>query len=252
MTLKAALAAEKPREPRILVFDIETSPALVFTYSLRTDYIAPGNVVEPSRVLCFAAKWHGDKRVMFHSERDGRREMIEAAWRLLDEADVCVGFNHARFDVPHLQREFVLAGYGPPSPWQDVDLLTAVRKRFAFMSNRLSYVTEQLGLDLKADAGGMSTWMGCLQGDPEAWRTMEHYNRQDVVVTDELFTYLRSWLKLPHMGLFTGDEAACHACGSPRLVPAGVSRTRTAAYLRLSCECGAWNRLLANGKTRPA
>lgn len=252
MTLKDALAAEGPRDPRILVIDIETSPALVWTYDLKVDYISPSNIVEPSRVLCFAAKWHGEDRIVFHSEQDGRKPMLEEAWRLLDEADAVCSYNGVKFDLPHLQREFVLNGYGPPSPWHDVDLLKEVRKHFRFMSNRLGYVTEQLGLDRKGDPGGMATWLGCLQGDPDAWKTMARYNRQDVAITADLFDYLRPWLKLPHAGLFTGNEAACHACGSTRLTPAGVSRTKTAAYLRFSCACGAWNRVLSNGKTRPA
>lgn len=252
MSLADRLADLNPQPARVLVLDIETSPATVFAFQLRDVTISPSQIIEPSRLLCFAAKWHGDTRTQLWSEWDqGREAMVEAAWRLLDEADVVVGYNHRSFDVPHLQREMVSLGYGPPSPWVDVDLLTEVRRNFRFMSNKLGYVVEQLGLDAKMDAGGFATWRDVLAGDAKAQKRMGWYNKQDVAITDDLFTYLRPWLRLPHLGLFTGDMHACHACGSTRLTPDGISRTKVAAWLRLSCEaCGAHNRLLDNGQTR--
>jgi DNA polymerase elongation subunit (family B) len=253
MSLSERLRELQPKPAKVLVLDIETSPAQAFVWGLRDQNISPGQVIEHSRVLCFAAKWMGSASVDFYSERDGREQMIEAAWSLLDEADVCVGYNHVRFDIPHLQREMVQAGYGPPSPWIDVDLLPAIRRRFRFMSNKLGSVTEQLGLDTKADPGGFDTWRGVLAGDDKAWRRMRHYNRMDVSVTADLYEYLKPWLRLPHAGLFSGDMKACAACGSTRLTPDGIARTNVAAWLRLACEdCNAHNRLLTNGETRLA
>lgn len=256
MSLSDRLAQLQPRPPRILVLDIETAPALVYAYDLRTEYINPSMIVEPSRVLCFAAKWHGDSRTMFYSEwTHGRSDMIDEAWRLLDEADIVVTYNGVRFDVPHLQREMLLEGCTPPAPWIDVDLLQTVRREFKFMSARLGYVVEQLGLDAKGDPGGFDTWRGVLHGIRKAQTRMEKYNRQDVVITDQLFAHLRAtgWLRMPHAGLFGGSMHACHACGSTRLTPDGIARTRMSAWLRLSCsDCGAHNRLLDNGETRPA
>ena len=251
MSLAEALEKYGPQEPKVLVLDIETAPARCYVWSLATDYISPSQIIEPSRVLCFAAKWLGDKRVQFYSERDDAKAMIQAAWELLDQADVVVGYNHVRFDIPHLQREMVLRGYGPPSPWVDIDLLTVVRKQFKFMSNKLGSVTAALGLDAKDDPGGFATWTAVLAGDDKAWRRMEKYNKQDVQITEELFAYLREWLKMPHAGLWSGDMRCCPNCGSQRLSPDGVNRTKTAAYIRLWCEqCGINARLLSNGQTR--
>lgn len=243
--------AEQNTGPRVLVFDIETAPARAFVWGLYDQNIAPSQIIEPSRVLCFAAKWLDEDKVQFYSERDGADDMIAAAWSLLDEADVVVGYNHVKFDVPHLQREMVVRGYGPPSPWIDVDLLPAVRRNFKFMSNKLGAVTESLGLDTKDDPGGFATWKAVLDGDTKAWRTMEKYNKQDVLVTQDLFVYLRGWLKLPHAGLWSGDMTACADCGCTRLTPDGVHRTKTAAYMRVVCEqCGIHMRLMSNGQTR--
>ena len=252
MSLSKRLEGLKPQPARVLCLDIETSPALLYSFTLKPDYINPTQIVEPSRVLCFAAKWHGEAGTELWSEWDqGREAMIEAAWQYLNEADVVIGYNHRSFDIPHLQREMVLLGYGPPSPWVDVDLLAEVRRNFKFMSARLGYVVDQLGLDAKMDAGGFDTWRSVLAGERSAQKRMGTYCRGDVEITSSLALYLQNWIRLPHSGLFSGDLTACHNCGSKRLVPDGISRTRVSAWLRLACEdCGAHNRMLDNGQTR--
>lgn len=252
MTLSQRLRDLQPKPAKVLVLDIETSPAQAFVWGLRDQNIAPTQVIEPTRVLCFAAKWTTDKKVQSYDERGGREQMVEQAWRLLDEADVVVTYNGPRFDIPHLQREMVELGYGPPSPWIDVDLLAEVRRNFRFLSNKLGSVLDSLGLDSKEDPGGFATWRGVLAGDDKAWDRMLHYCRADVQVTHDLLTYLSGWIRLPHAGLFTGDMRGCHACGARTLTPDGIVRTKTQAYLRLVCDCGAHNRLMADGTTRRA
>lgn len=252
MTLAARLRDLQPKPPRILTIDVETSPALVWTFDLAADYINPANVVQPTRILCFAAKWHDEQRVQFYGENTHtRRQLVEAMWGLLDEADWVITYNGRRFDLPHIRREFLQLGYRPPSPWIDVDLLPVMRKEFKFLSNRLGFITEQLGLDTKTDTGGFTTWLKVMDGDPAAWKTFERYNKQDVQVTEQLFDYIRAYVRLPHAGLYTGRMHACAACGSDRLVPDGIVRSKVSAWLRLACsECGQLNKMLANGETR--
>lgn len=252
MSLASRLQDLKPEPAKVLTLDIETAPGTAYIWQLRTDYVPVSQVITQPRVLCFAAKWLHEKRVLFFDERNGRQAMVEAAWQLLDQADVVVGYNHVRFDIPHLHREMVELGYGPPSPWVDVDLLTEVRKHFRFMSNKLGAVLNTLGLPAKEDPGGFDTWKGVLAGDEKAWKRMAHYCRMDVQVTEDLLTYLQPWLRLPHAGLFTGDLEGCYSCGARTLTPHGIARTKTAAYLRLACECGAYNRVMTDGTTRRA
>ena len=253
MTLAATLAETK-RSPRVLTIDIETSPNVAYAWGLWEQNISHTQLIQPSRVLCWAGKWLGHRKPLFYSEHhDGRDAMIDAAWDALNDADIVVGYNHVRFDIPHLQREFVQRGLIPPSPWHNVDLLRVNRGQFKWPSNKLGYVTDALGLDTKLDTGGQELWNRVLAGDPKAWAKFKKYNVRDVEITEQLFLLLSPWIKGPHRGLWESNLEGCHACASKTLRPDGYVYTRTRAYPRAQCaHCGAWNKYLPSGQTRPA
>lgn len=252
-SLAADLTALVPKEPKILTIDIETSPNVVYAWGLWNQNIATSQLIKPSRVLCFAAKWFHQKQVAFHAEINGRDEMVVAAWNLLNEADVVVGYNHVKFDLPHLHREFLLAGMPPPSPVHNIDLLKVNRQRFNFVSNKLGYVTEQLGLDNKIDTGGQDLWNRVLDGEAAAWKKFRRYNIQDVLITEQLFEALAPWINMPHKGMWSGNMSCCYSCESTDLLPVGFVYSKAIAYPKMKCAgCGAWNKLLRNGQTRAA
>ena len=241
-----------PNKPRVLTVDIETSPHLCFSYDLWNTNITPDKIVEPSRILCWAGKWLGESKVMYYGEHTHTREqMISALWDALDEADVLITYNGVKFDVPHIMREFITRDYLPPSPWIDIDLLQVARRRFKFASNRLGYVTSALNLPTKLETGVAQLWLKVLHGDDKAWKKFEAYNKRDVIVTELLYCVLLPWMKAPHAGLWSGDMSACPSCGSTSLTPTGMTYTKTAAWVKAACDCGAWCKVMANGQTRP-
>ena len=82
---------------RILVLDLETRPNLAFCWALWDQNIGLSQIVETGSVISFAAKWHGERKVLFHSDfHDGHGVMVQSAWDLMDEADVIVHYNGAR------------------------------------------------------------------------------------------------------------------------------------------------------------
>ncbi|HSG62773.1 MAG TPA: ribonuclease H-like domain-containing protein [Pseudomonadales bacterium] len=253
MSLSEAFAGMS-RTPKVLTLDIETSPALAYVWGLFDQNVSVSQIVAPSRMLCFAGKWLGDKQTTFVSEfHDGKKAMIQNAWDMLNDADIVVGYNHVRFDIPHMNREFMLAGLVPPSPVQHVDLLQVMRRNFKMMSNKLGYVTNAVGLDTKLDTGGQALWNDVMANDSKAWDKFRKYNIQDVVITEQLFELLAPWIKGVHAGLFTGDPSCCYSCGSINLVAHGVTRAKNAAWPLTQCaDCGAWNKVLKNGATRAA
>ena len=99
---------------KILHVDIETAPMAVYSWSLFPKFIPIGQVIHPVQMMCWAAKFHGEKKVHFRSvHHDDRETMVKDIASLLDQADAVCHWNGDRFDVPHLNREILLAGLTP-------------------------------------------------------------------------------------------------------------------------------------------
>jgi uncharacterized protein YprB with RNaseH-like and TPR domain len=87
------------------MLDIETSPNTAHIWGLRDQYINPEHLLESSYVLCWAAKWHGKKEVMFASVNNMKPEhMLRKIHDLVSEADAVVHYNGSRFDMPILNK----------------------------------------------------------------------------------------------------------------------------------------------------
>jgi hypothetical protein len=222
---------------KILVLDIETRPNLVWTWGLWNQNVGINQIVEPSSVICFAAKWHGARDTVF--SRD-----IADAWEMLDDADAVVTWNGDKFDIPHLNREFLDAKLGLPSPYASIDLLKTARRKFKFQSNKLDYVAGQLLGEHKTHHTGFKLWLDCMEEDPKAWKLMEKYNRQDVVLTDRLYAKMLPWISShPHSALYQGDTNGCPKCGSTKIQKRGFAYTTVSRFQQFQCmSCGGWFR----------
>lgn len=226
---------------KILLLDIETSPNTVHVWTLLNQYISPKNILESSYVLCWSAKWLGSKEIMFSSVN--KEGMLERIHELLCEADAVVHYNGSRFDIPTLNKEFLLHGLQPPSPYKQIDLLKVVRKEFKFPSNKLDYVSQRLDLGKKTEHEGYTLWLKCMAGDSKAWKKMEAYNKQDVTLLEKLYYKVLPWIRNhPNHNLFT-DRPVCSNCGSNRLHKQGFKHTLTGTFQRYQCQdCGSWSK----------
>lgn len=231
---------------KILNIDIETAPNKVYAWGLFNQDISINQIEEPGYTMCFAAKWRGEDEVMFYSMYEyDYFDMIKAAHTLLDEADVVVHYNGTKFDMPTLNREMLLEGMSPPSPYHQVDLLKVVKKCFRFPSNKLDYISRALGLSGKVSHKGMELWKECMEGDELAWGKMEEYNKQDVLLLDSLYDILLPWVSMPtNVGLYEDtDRPLCPSCGSTKLTKQGTRKTKTQEYQQYRCkDCGSWHR----------
>lgn len=227
---------------KIVTLDIETAPATAFVWGIHEQTIGHHQIITPVRMLCFAAKWLDRKKVHYRSEHhDGTDVMLAELWQMLDEADAVVHYNGASFDIPHINREFITHGYGPPSPFAQIDLFRTVRSRFKFLSNKLDSVAQSLDLGAKVAHEGFNLWVRCLDGDDLAWARMRKYNIGDVRLTEDLYLELRPWIAAhPAVDL---DPHSCPPCGSKRLQKRGLGRTKQATYQRYQClDCGSFSR----------
>lgn len=182
---------------RILLLDIETAPNLVAVFQLKQTYINPRYIMQDGYVLCYTAKWLGEKKVYFSKNPDGHKKMLEDIHSLLSKAEAIVHYNGKKFDIPTLNSEFLLHGLTPIEDMVQIDLYRLVRRTFNFPSYKLEYVCKRLGLGSKVSHKGWDLWKECMdkthKSHAASWKEMERYNKQDVVLLEKLYGKVRPW-----------------------------------------------------------
>lgn len=234
--------------PRVLYFDIETSPILAYTFSLWKPVIGLEQIVEEPRVLCWSAKWHHDRRIMFDSEYHSDRDtMLKGMRDLLDQADVVVGYNSKSFDVPWMTTEFLTAGIEPPSPFQQIDLYRTNKRFLRMASGKLDYLAWRVLEERKVTHSGFRLWKDCIGPDgpakDKAWKEMKRYALKDTALLQPLYEALRPYTEGYNMALLQGKNFGCTRCGSTNLQSRGTYKTTTSSFQRYYCsDCGGWSR----------
>lgn len=232
-------------KPNVLVFDIETSPAKVYTWSLYKPIIGINQIIDHGRVLGFGWMWHGEKSPHWAGEDAySHEQMIQLAHGLLTDADIVVGWNSKQFDVRHLNREFKSLGMPLPAPFHQVDLMRVAKKQFYQLSYKLDYTAQFFGDGAKQTHEGFGLWEGCMAGDPKSWKKMASYCKQDVRITDRLYGDLLPYIPgHPNLNLILDSETPiCPSCGSLELRREGYRLTQVGKYQRYQCrDCGSWS-----------
>ena len=234
---------------KVLFLDIENAPNLGYVWGKYEQTVV--KYEHESFMLAVAWRWEHQKRTYVKSlpdfdtyakDRYDDTELVMFTLGLLDEADIVIGHNVARFDIRKINAYAVTAGLQPPSPYRVVDTLKVARKHFMFNDNKLGALCHKLELDLKEDPGGFETWLGCMAGEKKAWAHMVRYARQDVAILPALYERLRPWMT-GHPTVHFSLTAACATCGGDKLEPGGYHHTKTGRYPVWRCgECGSLSR----------
>lgn len=244
--------------PKILALDIETAPVLAYCWGLFDQNIGLNQIKSDWHLLSVSAKWLNEpaSKVMYVDQRRARdieddRELLKFAWKLLDECDVLLTQNGVKFDSKKLNARFVLNGFKPPSPYKHIDTLKIAKKRFAFTSNKLEYMSDKLCTKYKklksTKFPGFELWKQCLSGNLDAWKEMERYNCHDVLALEELYSKLQPWDSPVNLSLYHDDGQTRCDCGSTQLTKRGYNYTEGGKFQRLQCTaCGAWMSLRQN------
>lgn len=236
---------------KTLLLDIETAPNTAHVWGLFDQTVSLNQLLESSYVLCWAAKWLDDPQVLFertHKKNGSSKSMIQQIHRLVESADTVITYNGIRFDIPTLNKEFLLHGLTPPAPVNHIDLIRTARCQFRFVSNKLDYVAQILGVGKKVQHEGHTLWVNCMAGKPDAWATMEKYNKQDVVILEKVYRKLIPWIK-GHASHAVRNEhrLVCPQCGKAHYQQRGFQYSRVGKYARFQClDCASWFRANVN------
>jgi DNA polymerase elongation subunit (family B) len=232
---------------RLLTVDIETRPMESRHWGLWQQNIGINQIRDPGGLLCFAAKFHGERRVHFHSLwGDGEKAMARHLFRLFDEADAIAGWNSDKFDIRWIQAQFLKHGMGKPSPFAKVDLMKSVKRQVMLPSYKLDYVAQWLEIGQKIRTGGFDLWNDVLDGCDKARAKMRRYNINDTKLTEQVFDRLnaKGWvLGLPNASVEGGECCPNPMCASERLQYRGFQVSKTRRYRRFQClDCGTWGK----------
>lgn len=247
--------------PKILIFDIETSPlkAFIFQKNVWKANISTDQVISEWFMLCWSAKWlfsdevFSDKLSSKESVEENDVRIVESLWHLLDEADIVIAHNGDSFDVPNMNTRFIVHGLPPTSPYQTIDTKLVAKKQFGFTHNSLNALAKVLGLEPKMDTD-FDLWKRCVAGDDKALNYMEEYNKGDVELLEEVYLKLRPWIRPhPNLGIFIESSTpVCPNCGSAdiKIVENKYYRTQTSKFPVFRCSCGAYGRVRSSSLSK--
>ena len=210
--------------PRVLVFDIETLPLEVYSWGAYQQFVAPENIIKDWSLTCWSAKWLTEPEVfgavVTRQEAVDRNDerILKPLWKLVNKADILIGHNSNKFDIKRINTRFLLYGMGDTLPVTSIDTLSASRVKFSFSSFKLDYVNKYLGLNGKNETS-MDDYRACARGDRKALQKMYAYNRNDVLIEEEYYMRIRSYIRHPNFAAWQSriveleeGEEQCPVC----------------------------------------
>jgi DNA polymerase elongation subunit (family B)/predicted nucleic-acid-binding Zn-ribbon protein len=248
------------KQPKILLLDIETSTMKGRFWRLGKQYVGMEQVMSDWFILGWCAKWlfSSEMQSDFVTPKEAIKEddsrIMKSVWKLIDEADIIIGHNLKKFDLPKLNTRFILSGLKPPMPYQIIDTLQVSYKYFGFSSAKLDYLGKILlrKQKLKTD---YELWIKCEAGDQDSLDYMEKYCGVDVNVLEEVYLELLPWIKShPNLAvLMDATEQCCPNCGGFEFEEGeGYYTTPQNKYISVRCSnCGAVNRKKDSEITKP-
>ena len=244
-------------EPRILLADIETCQALVYTFSLKVNgYIHPDAIVRHPFISVICWKWLGEARVhsvdvLSDPSKKGEipeAEMLRKFSAAMEQADAVVTQNGDEFDIPWINGRLCVAVLPPMKPVTQIDTKKIAASKFRLLSNSQDALARVMGLPRKIQ----TTFQLWVRSAPEnmdkadrakAIAEMVRYCKGDVRGLEALYLRVRPFAPAKvNRAIDAVDDSTCPSCGGTNLVSRGYQYTRVTASKRFQCrDCGAWS-----------
>lgn len=230
-------------KPKILIWDIETSPNTVYTW--RAGYkinITPDNIIEERQIICICYKYLGEKKI--HSLDWGARRndkaLVKKFAKILNKCDAAIAHNGDRFDLKWFKGRCLHHKTDPVNNISTIDTLKLSRTNFNLNSHRLNYLGDYVGKGHKLETG-FGLWKDVLAGSKKALSKMIRYCKRDVELLEDVFVEILPYVdRLPvNLGLLkTGTVEGCPKCGSASKTKYGYRTTASGRYQKYQCSNG--------------
>lgn len=241
------------KTPRILFYDIETSPLKAWIWGTGEQYIRHQQLDKDYTmwgIICVTYCWNDGKpaKVIDWGYEEQNTAMVVAEFdEIIKQADHTIGKNSDKFDTKMINACRMFAGLPGMPHWTQSkdDLEKQMRKYFRLPSQSLDYISAQLGLGGKIKME-MQDWIDiCEKNDngKKAFNKMLKYGKKDVEDTRLLWNKLVEHFDPNfNMSTYVGDGITrCkHAdCGSTRLKKDGTRINGQTKYQCYACrDCG--------------
>lgn len=228
--------------PRILVYDIETSPNVAYVW--KTGYqitVTPESIIDERQIICICYKWLGEKKVysLQWNPKGGKakdKQLLKEFAKVYAQADATVAHNGDAFDTKWVRGRMLFHNLDPLPPLKQIDTLKECRRAFNLNSNKLDYISKLLGFEGKQKMS-YSDWVSIMNGSMTALNKMVKYCKQDVVELENVYISTRKYFD--NHGMAQAKQAnkdVCPQCGNlDRQQKYGIYYTKSGAYQKYKC-----------------
>ncbi len=186
---------EKNKPKRKLLFDIEVSPNVVFTWRIGGDIaLAPDNIIEERAIICIGYKWYGESKThCLRWDNGNDRDMLIKFSQIINSADEVITQNGDNFDIKWLRTRCLFHRIPLSPKFNSIDTLKMARAGFKFNSNKLDYMGKimNVGQKIKTD---YDLWKDVvLHRDRKALDRMVEYCKEDVNLLESVYDVLQEY-----------------------------------------------------------
>ncbi len=236
----------KDQKLKVLFYDIETSPMLVWTFMIGQKVsLQHGQIEQEGKVISIQYMFEGDKHAKALTWDNGDDSiMLEEFVHILNSANLVIGQNSRSFDQKVLNWRLNVLNLTPVTDVVMLDTLTLARNSFKAPSNKLDYRSSRYGFGGK-DKMEFADWIGVVKGNKKSLQKMVKYGIKDTEDTQKLF-----WKELPYYRSLPISLAAlvkepkeakpsCPRCAAAKQKKFDVYPTASGNKLRFTCRsCG--------------
>jgi DNA polymerase elongation subunit (family B) len=222
----------------VLVFDIETVPALAATYHTGKQTLCEDQLISDPYIASIQYKWYGDSNVkvlLADLNKSDDKAILKTFVEIVDKADWVVYHNGDSFDWRWVQQRLAYHKLPALAPKESTDTMRACKKHFKLMKYTLSYCCKYFKVSHKKESGGFKTWVGLLLKDKKVLKDFKAYGKQDVISLEQLFIRILPYITKKPKVKQTLSDFRCE-CGSKSYVKNGT-RLTTAGVRQQQIRC---------------
>lgn len=233
-------------KPRILFYDIETSPLKAWVWQMGEQYVGHKQLDKNhSRygIICVTYCWNDGSSAQcidWGYEEQDTTKVIKEFDQIINLADHVIGKNSDKFDNKMINAARMFGDLPGNPSWTKYtdDLERQMRRYFRLPSQSLDYISDQLGLGGKIKME-FQDWVDIVEKNKngkKSFNKMCKYGKKDVEDTRTLWNKLAQHFDPKfNVAAHTGNYFNCKRCGGDNLYKNGIRTAGSTQYQMYNC-----------------